>query len=254
MKITQVDKDLLWQMIKTDFKMRYNSSVLGFFWVLLQPLLNFLVLYLVFGFLFSKGDEFFILRLILGILIVQYFSEGTSKGLTSLVSKSNILLKVNFPRQIAIVASSINSFIAMLFSFIIFIVFWIFKPTEVTLFWLLIPVYLIVFTTLIIGISFIMSILYVRFRDLQKIWAVSMRLIFYGSAVFYPVTIIPEKYRYILFLNPVAVVIHHIRQIIIDNQVPDFKFLIVLALLSVTIFLIGYFYFKKKVKKIAEYF
>ena len=253
MKITQANKDLLWQMIKADFKMQYNSSILGFIWVLLQPLLLFLVFYLIFGFLFARGDEYFVLRLILGILIVQYFSEGTTKGISSLASKSSVLLKANFPRQIAVAASTINSFIAMFFSFVIFIIFWIFKPTAVTLLWLLIPFYLVIFTALIIGISFITSIVYVRFRDLQKIWTVLMRLVFYGSAVFYPITIIPEEYRYIIFLNPVAVVIHHIRQIIIENQMPDLKFLIVLILLSSITFIIGYFYFKKNVKKVAEY-
>jgi ABC-2 type transport system permease protein len=254
MKITKANKDLLWQMIKTDFKMQYNNSVLGVAWILLQPFLLFLVFYFIFGFLFTKGDEYFVLRLILGILIAQYFTEGTTRGLTSLLSRSDVLLKANFPRQIAVTASIINSFIAMFFSFIIFFIFWIFKPTAITLLWLLIPLYLIIFTALIIGISFITSILYVRFRDLQKIWPVLMRLVFYGSAVFYPITIIPEEYRYIIFLNPVAVVIHHIGQIIIDNQMPDFKFLFVLIILSAIIFIIGYFYFKKKVKKVAEYF
>jgi len=253
MKITKANKDLLWQMIKTDFKMQYNNSVLGVVWILLQPLLNFLILYFIFGFLFSRGDEYFVLSLILGILIAQYFTDGTSRGLTALVSQSNILLKVNFPRQISIVASSVDNLITMIFSFVIFIIFWLFKPTAITLLWLLIPFYLIIFTILIIGISFITSILYVRFRDLQKIWSVLMRILFYASAVFYPVTIIPEKYRFIIFLNPVAVVIHHLRQITIENKMPDLKFLFVLVLLSLLIFTIGYFYFKKKVKKVAEY-
>lgn len=253
MKITQIDKDLLWQMVKADFKARYNNSVLGFIWVLLQPLLLFLVFYLVFGFLFSRGDEYFILRLILGILIAQYFSSGTTKGLSALTGKSGILLKSNFPRQIAVMASTINSFIDLFFSFVIFIIFWLFKPTEITLFWFLIPLYLIVFTIFILGISLITSVLTVRFRDLQKIWSVLMRLVFYGSAVFYPVTIIPEEYRPIFFLNPVAVVIHHIRQITIENEMPDLKFLVTLILLSFTVFVIGYFYFKRKNKKVGEY-
>lgn len=254
MKITRANKDLLWQMIKTDFKMRYNDSVLGFIWVLLQPLLHFLVLYLIFGFIFARGDEYFILRLILGLLIIQYFGEGTSNGLSSILNKANIILKVNFPRQIAVIASVINSFVAMLFSFIIFIVFWIFKPTAITYLWLLLPIYIIILTVFIIGFTFITSIIFVRFRDLQKIWSVVLQLNFYASAVFFPITVIPEKYRYIMFLNPTTVIIYQVRQIIIENQFPDLKFLVVLFLISIATFIIGYFFFKKKIKKVAEFF
>lgn len=254
MKITQANIDLLWQMVKTDFKIRYNNSVLGFIWVLLKPFLLFLILYLVFSFLFARGDAYYSLRLFLGLIIFSYFSEGTMHGLNSLLSKANIILKVNFPRQIVITASIINSFITLLISFVIFIVFWLFNPTPITPLWLLFPVYLLILTVFIIGLSFFFSIIYVRLRDLQNIWEVLLQMLFWGSAIFYPISILPPKLQFLIFFNPVFVVIYQSRQILIDNQMPDLKFLAILAVASAVLFVAGYFFFKKNIKKIAEYF
>ena len=119
MKITQSNYDLLIEMVKTDFKLRYHGSVLGFIWVLLKPFLLFLILYIIFRYLFARGDIYFSLRLLLGLIIFSYFSEGTVHGLGALLSKANVILKVNFPRQIVVVASIINSLITLLISFII---------------------------------------------------------------------------------------------------------------------------------------
>ena len=106
----------------------------------------------------------------------------------------------------------------------------------------------------IMGFSFFTSIIVIKYRDLQKIWAVIIQLIFFASAIFYPITIIPEEYRNLFFLNPVALMIHQVRQILIDNEVPNFLYFSIAAIASIIIFICGYFYFKRNVKKVAEYF
>ena len=254
MKITQSNIDLLLEMIKTDFKLRYNNSVLGFVWVLLKPFFMFLILYFIFSFMFARGDEYYALQLILGLIIFSYFSEGTAHGITALLSKANIILKVNFPRQIVVTASIINSFITLLVSFIIFAIFWFFTPTPITWLWLLALLYLITLTILIIGISFFTSIIAVRFRDLRDIWDVLLRLLFYASAIFFPIDILPSVLQKLIFFNPIFVIIYQCRQILIYDQMPDLKFLAVIFVISIIIFITGYFYFKKNIKIIAEYF
>lgn len=254
MKITQQNFDLLREMVRTDFKLRYNGSFLGFIWVLLKPFFLFLIFYIIFSFIFSRGDKYFALQLILGLIFFSYFSEGTTHGLNSLLSKANVILKINFPRQIVVIASIINSFITLVVSFIIFLVFWIINPTPITWLWLLFPIYLMILTLIIVGFSFFASIIYVRFRDLQNIWEVILQILFYASAIFYPISILSKKIQYLLFLNPIAVIIDQSRQILIYNQLPDLKFLVIISILGIILFVTGYFYFKKNIKKIAEYF
>lgn len=254
MKITQQNFDLLREMVRTDFKLRYNGSVLGFVWVLLKPFFLFLIFYIIFSFIFARGDKYFSLQLILGLIIFSYFSEGTTHGLGALLNKANIILKVNFPRQIVVTASIINSLITLLISFVIFIVFWFFNPTPITWLWLLFPVYILILTVFIVGFSFFTSIIYVRLRDLQNIWEVLLQIIFYASAIFFPISVLSSKLQTLIFLNPVAVIIHQSRQILIYNQLPDLKFLAAITIASLILFITGYFFFKRNIKKIAEYF
>lgn len=254
MKITQSNIDLLIEMIKTDFKLRYHGSILGFIWVLLKPLIQFLIFYIIFSYIFSKNIQFFALRLILGLIIFSYFSEGTSHGLSSLISKAHIILKVNFPRQITVIASIINSFLTLIISFVIFMFFWLITPTSISLLWLLFPLYIIILTVLIIGISFYTSIIAVRFRDLQNIWELLMQLIFYCSAIFYPISILPNALQKIIFFNPIFIIIYQSQQILIDNQTPDLKLFAYVSIISILIFFTGYIFFNKKIARIAEYF
>lgn len=254
MKISQSNIDLLIEMVKTDFKLRYNGSVLGFIWVLLKPFFLFLIFFIIFSFIFAKGDSHYALQLILGLIIFSYFSEGTTHGLTSLLGKAHIILKVNFPRQIVVMASIINSFITLVVSFIIFIIFWLFNPTPITWLWLLFPIYIIVLTILIVGISFFTSIINVRFRDLQNIWELLLQILFYASAIFYPLSILPTQLQKLIFYNPIFIIIYQCRQILINNQMPDLKFLAIIFIFSILLFIAGYFFFKKNIKTIAEYF
>ncbi|MBU1167705.1 ABC transporter permease [Patescibacteria group bacterium] len=254
LKITKSNWDLLAEMIKTDFKLRYHGSLLGFLWVLLKPFCIFLILYIIFYYLFARGDEYFALRLILGLIVYSFFAEATTHGINSLLGKANIILKVNFPRQIVVFASVINSLITLGISFFIFLIFWVFKPTAITWLWLLFPVYILVLTLFVLGISFFTSIISVRFRDLQNIWDVLLQVLFYASAVFYPISILPEKLQKWIYLNPLTIYIQQIRQILVDGELPDMKLFVAILLLSVGTFILGYLYFRRNIKKVAEYF
>lgn len=245
-------KDLLWQLVKTDFKMRYNNSVLGFVWVLLKPFLLFLVLYLVFSFVFGASDPNYRLNLLLGLVVFYYFSEGTQKGLNSILDRANIILKINFPHHIAVLASLINSFISFIISLGIFFVFWLFTPTTVTIWWLLIPVYVIIFSVLILGLSLLFSILNVKIRDVSAIWEVGLNAILYATPIIYPLSFIPERLHFYFKLNPLAGMVLDLRDIIIQGLAPDLQSLGYLTVVSLAVGLVGYVYFIKNVKKISE--
>jgi ABC-2 type transport system permease protein len=248
-------RDILKILVATDFKLRYQNSVLGVIWVVLKPFLLFLILYLVFSFLFGQKDPNYKLNLFLGIILINYFQEGTTLGLFSLLSRANIILKVNFPREIALYASLAQASISLFFNLVVFSIFWVFSPTPLKIFSL--PsflLYIIILALLIQGLNFFLSILYVKFRDLASIWEVVNSLVFFATPVFYPLSVIPAKYHSLVFLNPLAVIIHNSREVLIRGELPDLPRTGLALLLAIVLFTLGLLFFRKKVKKIAEDF
>ncbi|MBI2448537.1 ABC transporter permease [Candidatus Microgenomates bacterium] len=245
-------KDLLFEFVKADFKLRYKNSALGFIWVLLKPFLMFLILYLVFNFIFKSQDPNYALNLLLGIIIFYFFSESTMRGLTSLWDRSSIILKVNFNRQLVIFAPIINAFINFFFSMTIFFIFWFFAPTPITWWWLIFPVYILILALFILGFSFYASVWYARARDLANIWEVVLSLLFYVTPIVYPINIIPAQYHSMMNINPLTSIIRDSRLILIYGHMPGLYSIIYVGGVGLFLAITGWFYFKKSMKKIAE--
>ncbi len=247
--------DLFYELIRTDFTMRYHNSVLGFIWVLLKPFLLFLIIFTVFSWLFKSQDPYYNLNLLLGLLLFSYFSEATLKGVTSLHDKASIILKVNFPKIITLITSIVNSFISFLSGFLVFIIFWLFIQPPASL--INLPYFLLqvlILSGLILGLSFFLSIIYIKLKDILSIWEVFLRLIFYAAPIIYPLSIIPEKIKQLFFFNPLAVVIVESRSALVTNQAFVWSRTLY-ALIITAIFLIaGFWYFQKNIKQVAEDF
>ncbi len=248
-------KDIFKILTKTDFKLRYQGSVLGIIWVILKPLLLFLILYLVFSLLFGQKDPNYKLNLLLGIIFINYFQEGTTIGLNSLLARANVLLKVNFSREIVLYAALANASISLFFNLIIFTIFWFITPTPIHI-WS-IPIffgYLLLLAAFIMAISFFTSILFIKFRDLSSIWEVVCSLAFYATPVIYPLALIPERYHRIMFLNPLTLIIHNTREVIVRGAYPDWQTSLLAALAIIMLFGLGLWFFRSKIKKVAEDF
>lgn len=116
---------LLKELVKTDFKLRYQGSVIGYLWSILKPLLLFLVMYLVFVRFLRFGDAIphFAIALLLGITIWNFFGEATNMGMLSMVNRGDLLRKVNFSKQIIVFSVIANALINLLLSLIVVIVF-----------------------------------------------------------------------------------------------------------------------------------
>ncbi len=248
-------KDLFFELVRTDFIMRYHNSVLGFIWVLLKPFLIFLILVIVFSWFFKSTDPYYHLNLLLGLLLYSYFAESTLRGVTSLYEKSNIILKVNFPKVIAIFTSVVNSFISFFFGFLVFSVFWFFsKPYNALLnipYFLLL---LLILTILSIGLNLFFSIIYTKLRDLFSIWEVMLQLVFYLSPIIYPISLVPNNFKIYYLLNPLAVIISESQKALITNQPFSLAHTFFSLALSIAIVFFGYIFFNANIKKIAENF
>ncbi|AKM79404.1 hypothetical protein A3J22_00985 [Candidatus Beckwithbacteria bacterium RIFCSPLOWO2_02_FULL_49_12] len=247
--------DLFYELVRTDFVLRYHNSLLGFIWVLLKPFLIFAIMVTVFSLAFKIQDRLYSLNLLLGLLIYSYFAEATLRGITSLTEKSTIILKVNFPKAIAILTSVVNSFISFFFGFLAFLGFWFWVKPDGSLlnlpyFFLLV----LILTILIIGLNFFLSIGYTKLKDLLSIWEVLLQLLLYLSPIIYPLSYVPAKYQSLFLLNPMAVIITQSQAILITGQVIDWWLLGYTLMLAIVVLIVGRIFFQGQIKRVNDNF
>lgn len=208
---------LLKQLVKTDFKLRYQGSVLGYLWSLLRPLLLFVILYFVFTVFLpiGKGVPHYPVYLLLGIVLWNYFTEVTSGAVGAIVGRGDLIRKINFPKYIIILAGSFSALINLALNFIIIGIFMVISDVEVT--WralLIVPLIIELFVSAL-AVAFFLSALFVRFRDVSYIWEVIVQGAFYATPILYPISSIPHGAAKVLILNPIAQIIQDTRNVLI---------------------------------------
>ena len=211
---------LLRAMVITDFKLRYQASLLGYLWTLLRPLAIFTILYIVFvKFLrLGAGVPHYPVYLLFGIVIWGFFVEATTQGLTSLVARADLLRKISFPRYVLVLSVGASVLISFALNMLVIVFFMALLRVPVRLDVLWLPFLFLELVALSISLAFFLSALYVRFRDLNYIWEVCMQAAFYAVPILYPLTLVPAKYARILVLNPVAQIIQDARYVLVTPQ------------------------------------
>jgi len=212
---------LLKELVKTDFKLRYQGSVLGYLWSLLKPLMIFLIMYVVFlKFLrFDFGVPHPTVYLFAGIITWNFFSEATGNALSSIVGKGDLLRKINFPKYVIVFASSLNALINLLLNLVVLAIFMILDHVHVGPELLLLVPLILELYVLSLALGFILGTLFVRLRDLAQIWEVVMQGMFYAVPMFYPIQLVPEKYAKLLLLNPIGQIMQDVRHVIVSPNV-----------------------------------
>ncbi len=255
---------LLRQLVITDFKLRYQGSALGYVWSLLRPLFLFIILYLVFDKIFNAGASIphYPVYLLLGIILWNYFGEVTNGGVTAIVAKGDLLRKLNFPKYVIVLAGSFSAFINLMINFIVVAIFMVLNG--VTLHWsaLLLPLPLIELFIFSIGVAFLLSALFVKFRDINYIWEIIMQAAFYATPILYSLSFVINKSLFaaqILMLNPVAQIIQDSRYVLITPNTITYESLYgsgwyrLIPLTFVILFtLLAAWYFKRKSPQFAE--
>lgn len=248
--------ELVWALARTDFKLRYHGSVLGYVWALLKPLLTFLILNFVFSTIFNprnSGIQHFSLQLLTSIMLFNFFSEGTMAGLNALMGKSSLVTKIYVPRWTIVIASTINAMLIFAMNLIIIVIFFAwygFWPGLPAIFTFLFFIGLTFL--LILSFSFVAAPLYVKFRDLQQIWEVAIQALFYGSPIVYPLQIIPQKFHTILLANPIGYIIHFNKVALTENHYAPLWQNAAFAGIIVLVFFASLLIFRKMEPKVAE--
>lgn len=248
-----MNRELIWELAKTDFKVRYNGSVLGYLWALLRPLLIFLILNFIFSRVFGAGVNHYSLNLLTGLILWGYFTDSTKIGLTSLHTKSNLISKTNISRSAIVLASTVHTTITFTINLLILATFFVWFGVFPSLAALgIFAVYLTLFYFLILGFAFLTAPLYLKYRDLDQIWEVLLTLGFYAAPIIYPLSFIPAKYQFWLWLNPSSYLIHYGKLALVDNQLITIPDLFKLILLIGIFFIAGLAVFNRYKDEIAE--
>ncbi|HZO97850.1 MAG TPA: ABC transporter permease [Gaiellaceae bacterium] len=207
-----------------DFKLKYAGSALGYVWSVVKPLALFTMLYLVFGRLFHLGDisPYYPVSLLMGIVLFYFFSDATVLGMNSIVSRSDLIRKISFPRMIVTVSATLTALLTLCVNLTVVAGFIAWKHVTPRWDWLLLVPLLLEFYVFTLGIALILATLFVRLRDVGQVWDLAQQLFMYATPIVYPVGYLPPWARHIAFLNPFAQVLQDTRSIVLyDDAAPN---------------------------------
>lgn len=237
---------LLQQLVRRDFQLKYRGSILGVLWSVLNPLLNMLVLSVVFSKVFKQVDNY-MLYILSGITVFSYLSESTQQALTSVVSYFGLLGKVNVPKLLFPISKVISSSITFFITTLVFMVLSWCIGVHATIYYLLIPVLQLMVIVFAMGVSFILSMAQVFFRDTQHLYSVICTIWMYATPILYPFeSTIPEKLQPIFICNPMYHFVMFFRDVAFYGQLPSLITFVVCIVVSVGTFLLGLFLFHHK--------
>jgi len=256
------NKALLSELVRTDFKLRYQGSILGYAWSLLRPLLMFLILYIVFAkFLRIGGDvPNYPIYLLLGIVLWQFFSDMTNQSLGSIVDRGDLIRKIRIPRWMIVLSSSVSAVINLGLNLIVVGVFMIFNQVDLTIsvFWF--PFILAEIYVLALGLSLFLSAAFVKYRDVSYIWEVVIQAGFYLTPILYPLSVIPNvTFQKLLLVNPMAQAIQDARSTVVTTETTTIAevfqsstYRLMPLAFCVLVLIIGVIYFKRESSHFAE--
>jgi ABC-2 type transport system permease protein len=254
--------NLIRELAVTQFKLKYTGSALGYLWSLMKPLMLFGVMYVVFARFLRLGNSspHFTLQLLVGIIFWNFFVETVGGGVGVIVGNGSLLKKASFPRLILVLASSVSSAMTFVINLVLIIVIAV-PLHQMDVGWrsfAILPLAIELYA-LVLGLSLLLSSLFVFYRDLGHIWEISSQVLFYGSAIVYPLApaFLGSKAS-LLALNPVAQIVEDVRHALVTAQVPwtveftGVAFLVPLAIVA-GIAVTGYLTFRHQTPKFAEY-
>lgn len=254
------NRAILREMVSTDFKVRYQGSVLGYLWSLLKPLFLFAILYVVFTYIIPLGKdiEHYPVYLLIGIVLWNFFTETTMIGASSVVARGDLIRKISIPRYLVVIASSLSALINLGLSLIVVVVFALLNGIIPSASWLLLIPLIIELYIFALGVSFLLATLFVRFRDITYIWEIFLQAGFYATPIIYPLTKVPEALHKWFFLNPMTQIIQDARYVIATPTSTTLwttihSWVVVVPFVIIVAFAIcGGVYFKRRSKYFAE--
>lgn len=258
------NRALLSELVRTDFKLRYQGSVLGYLWTLLRPLFLFGILYVIFVVVLKSGGDipYFPVYLLLGVVLWNFFQEMTSQSLGSVVGRGDLVRKIRIPRWIIVFSSSISALISLGLNLVVVAIAIIINGVEIMGSIVLLPLILLEIYLFALGVSLFLSAAYVKYRDVSYIWEVILQAAFYLTPILYALSFIPSLIgQKLMLLNPMAQALQDARYAVVSHHpdvVTGFRifdggwYTLIPYLLVILTLAGGLLYFRKEAKYFAE--
>lgn len=252
-------KYLLSQLILREIKARYKQSILGYGWIIFNPLIQLLVYSFVFSviFKFPTDNIPYPIFLFIGLLPWIYLQTSLSSSALVLVDNANLLKKVNFPREVlpysVICAKSVDLFFSSLLLFFFFIFYNVSYSYNLSVslnIFYIIP-FLILQIILISGLSLLLSAANLFYRDIQYVTNLMLLMWMYLTPVVYPISLVPQNHLWLYRLNPMVGIIEGYRSAVFNSPF-DISATLISIVISIAVFLIGFFIFKRSEKVFAD--
>lgn len=253
---------LTWTLALSDWKLRFYGSALGLAWTLVRPFALFGVVYFVFTEIagLDKNVHNYGIYILFALVLFTFFTEMTANSVQALVSRESLLRKMQFNPIVIPLSISVTALLNLLMTLIAVLLFAVGSGVYPMVTWLELPVIILLLFIFGTGVGMLLSVLYVRYRDVQPIWDVIMQITFYASSVLYvAVPTVPVKYRQEFLCNPLAAVFAQVRHAMVDNGAPSIAsafnhpgyVLIPLGLIFGT-FALGLWFFQRESPRVAE--
>ena len=247
---------LLRHLISRNVRMQYKQSILGYAWIILNPLTQLLTLAFIFSVVFPAQHTAgvpYTLFLFVGLLPWVFFSNAVLGAAESIVGGATLVTAVYFPREILVVAAILVRFVDLLAGLVILLALIIYTghPIGASAAWL--PLLFLLHLIFISGLSLPLAALNLYFHDVRYLVGVIIYLWFFLTPILYPLSQVPEEYREIYRINPNGRLIEAYRYALIENVSPPLGSVAMIALLAVISLAVGYFLFKKMEGSFADY-
>ncbi len=241
------------ELVKRDFKKRYARTTIGMAWSILNPLLQLLVMRMVFTVFFGRNTPHYTTYLFSGLIVFNYFSESTREGMTSLVDNASIFTKINVPKYLFLFAKNVQCLINFLLILVVFFLFCILDHVTLTwkFFLLLYPILLLVVFN--IGTGLVLSAIYVFFRDMKYFWSIFLMLLQYLSAIFYQIDSFSDRTQKLFYINPVYLYVRYFRKIVIFAEIPQLSFHLLMLSETIIVLTLGALIYRKYNLKFLYY-
>lgn len=249
---TRYYRDLILELVKKEIKVRYKNNILGYAWSILNPLAQALVFFVAFQLILKVDIENYVLFLILGLFPWQWFLNSVATSSVSILNNANLIKKTVFPREYIIYAGVLNDTVHFILSLPVLALFLlIYNQPIQPQYLLLFPVLVLIQLFVTLGISLLVASVNVFFRDLERLVSIILNMMFYATPIVYALDMVPNNLKYIIYANPLALLITNYRNIFLYGDV-NWRFLLLSAAYAVGIFVVGYITFNRLKPKFAE--
>jgi lipopolysaccharide transport system permease protein len=246
-------RELLWVLVARDIKVRYKQTVLGASWALIQPLASMLLFSLIFGRLAKIPSDGFPYPIFVfaGLLPWTFFANALSASSNSLVGQQQLISKVYFPRLIIPLSSVGSGLVDFAISSLIMLALMIYFGVGASINLLVVPILIVAVIFIALGVGTLLSALTVTYRDFRYIIPFMVQFWMYATPVVYPASMFPEKWQWVLYLNPMAGLIEAFRSAFL-GRVFDIDGIVISGISAIVIFVVGVLYFEKMERRFAD--